>query len=320
MVFRILLVLFILNCFTLSPLDIIVISDAAEMVRTKKILFRFDFSKSERFLYREMLRFSCDNPNIKLKYWKSFSASKSEYVRPFRQFKRVFIGSFDLEVFYESNVSDDKKLLQELAKTTLAISYVSLTGQQQHAAGTTLVSLADSYKELAENEVLSSSAVEQEQVTINRTNGDETVLIDDEISYLQQLASFSLQIHNLFTKILRLCMPWISILILMALLFFMILKMFVSAFFTRAPGIIIAIRGLSVFSPIIVFYWLVNLGVGGIRYFLLGIYCLALGLYLFFQRKNGDENSQDKLYRIIGHILLIISVPLLFHGLVSMVF
>lgn len=322
--------LFILSWFVLElernyALELIVLNDIPEMVKTKKIILRVTPSQHEKILYREMFRFSTNTDKIRLLLWKSSVAAKTEYIAPFHQPKRVFTGPFELEFTYECrNISDDD-LPVVLAQTSLAISYVSLNENQKHRAQTSVVSISGplddqdlrgNFKyhlsgDLLFDQTVSSSLDE----SISGIQFQQLPEFDEEAAYLKKL-EFLYEQFCLFC--LNVTMQWGVLFILIVFVFFAAL-LGIWLMCIKYPEVlkyypVIAARGIFILLPIAISGLFGFCGELGIGFILLGIYSFLLGCYLLVMHA-GNLSFSSKLITLIGCCAVIVSLPFFLKGL-----
>lgn len=302
-----------------QALELAVINDIPEMIRSKKIALRVDFSTEEKFLYRDMLRFSSSNTKIVLRYWKASVAAKSEYISSFHQTKRVFVEPFDLELTFEGINTSETTLPEELSQTNVIISYVTLNNQQAHTAKTTIVPVSQTDKkafspiETSINHIASPSQNHPGMLTINR------LPLDDEISYLHQGEAFYLQFGNLIHQINH-SLGWIFVLtILLLMLLFGTWRLFKHSnplltkyYPAQCVHIILSL------TPIAFAYALDAGGGAGIANIILGCYALIIGCYLFITQHGLPRTFKTKCLSIIGSICCVSALPLIIKGLLIM--
>lgn len=307
-----------LTSFT-QALEVAVLNDISEMIQSKKIVLRVDFSSEEKFLYRDMLRFSSSNPRVILRYWKASVAAKSEYISSFHQTKRVFTEPFDLEITFEGADTKETSLSTELTSTNIIISYVSLNDQLMHEAKTTVIPIARSE--------LSSPAPGHFALNNNSAATPETkslsllvnTIYDEEISYLHQVEDFYYQLGNLINRITQ-STGFIFIIALFTLITFFgiwngLRKKYSFLEKHYPPQLTNLIISLS---PITLAYCIKTLGAVGESYVILGIYILIIGCYLLIKQDQLAKNSKTKSLAIIGSLFCISSLPIIIKGLLLM--
>lgn len=299
-----------------QALEVSVLNDVSEMISTKKIMLRIDFSSREKFLYRDMLRFSSSNPKIILRYWKASAATKPEYISSFHQKKRVFADPFDLEITFETSDSKENSLLSELTNTNIVISYVSLNTQLAHDAKTTVIPITKSeiFSPTLKNLDFSNKLTATKHPEIINFKG--SAFCDEEISYLYQIEDFYYQLGDLANRINQSTEAIFIIGLLVLILFFGIWKTlrkqcsFLEKYYPYQLTKIIILL-----APIILAYGIKAFGAAGISYLIIGIYVLIIGSYLLVKQDHEQKNVKSQSLLILANIFCIIALPLIIKGI-----
>ena len=315
---------FFFTTHVLHPLELVMLNDIVEIAETKKIMLKIIFSEHEKVLYKEMFRFSSNNPQIKLRFWKASITPKSEYIIPFHQPKRIFTHSFSVELTVEVQGLDESNLQDQLANTSIAVSYVILDDRQKHHAKTIFTHLDAINKSKKEE-------VSLMQIADNFEKSFENVLVskdqpisplkhyDEEAVYLKRFEDFCLQLYDLITSFLA---RWtlffiIFIAVLMGLLFFALFIM-QNTSQTIFCYVLHVVHSLVIFLPFVCIAMLSFFGCQGVALVSLGLYNFLLGNY-FIINGNEKENFNAKCLRMIGGGLVISSLPLVIKGILFFV-
>ena len=310
-----------------AALELAVLNDITEMVKSKKIMLKVAFSPSEKLVYREMLRFSSSNRLIVLRFWKASAAAKKEYVASFHQPKRVFTESFELELTFEALNVDEGALPRVLAQTNVAISYVALDAQQKHNAQTAFVNCAGQKVSdgNTNNETFGPEAtvleVQLSQVlsgTQQAASSDDSVLVpvvDDEIFYLKRGEAFYQQVYYLLARIIDIWgIFFIVFIILMAAVMIgirLLLRKYPQALQRYYPTKFEHL--IFVLTPIACLGIIGFCGAPGVALIALSAYSLLLGCYLLITQSE-QQDFTPKSLGLLGSFLVISALPLFLKG------
>lgn len=329
----------LLVCTGLSALEFGVLNNAADMAKTKKITLRVDFSAGEKWVYKEMFRFSSDNQKIALKSWKPSVASTSEYITQFHQAKRVFTVPFDIDLVFEGPAgADDEVLVEQLERTAVTVSYVSLSDQNKHLAQTASIQLVargvvDRVIGLSLSMTGTVPGGVRDVLPVRRhpcpstelrinSSGDpsfqtSTIQADEEITYLMRSATFYKQVCDLAERICNFCAPifimlisfFVALLILMRLL--MRSRPWLSRYYPASFSHLI-----FALLPIALIYLFVLIISSALAFVLLGGYLLVLGCYLVITQQEQPKTFKVKGLLLIGGIFIVMALPLALKGIV----
>jgi hypothetical protein len=307
-----------------SAIELAVLNDIGEMVKTKRVVLRVVLSPGEKLVYREMLRFSTDNEKIRLCFWKASVAAKTEYIEPFHQAKRVFTDAFELELTYEGIGLDEASLPGMLAQTSVAVSYVSLDEASKHNAQTVIVSLAGvsigreyRFEKNMVNQPLEHSLSSTFQRIVREVAPTLPPVVDGEIVYLKRAEVFYEQMYQFLARFIQ---KWGVIFII-----------FIFGIATGLFGLRIVLRkvpkamtyypesfadGIFVLVPIACVAGLGFCGAFGVGFVLFGGYSLLLGCYLLVQYAGG-LSFKAKSLAMAGCLFITASLPLILKGLLA---
>jgi hypothetical protein len=310
-----------------GAIELAVLNDIAEMVKSKKIILKVAFSPSEKLVYREMLRFSSSNQHIVLRFWKASAAAKTEYVASFHQPKRVFTESFELELTFEALDVEEVFLPLVLEQTNVAVSYVALGKQQKHNAQTAFVNCAGHKvsNENTNNETFQSPPVSLQVHFSQVVSGTQQahssykvivpLVVDNEIFYLKRGDFFYQQVHYLLACIID---TWgiffITFIILMTALMtgirFLLGKypQFLNCYYPSTLEQLIFFLIPIAFLGILGFF-----GAPGVAFIGLSVYSLLLGCYLLITQSH-EKDFITKSLGLIGSLLIISALPFFLKG------
>ncbi|MBM3886326.1 hypothetical protein FJ364_00190 [Candidatus Dependentiae bacterium] len=319
--------LVVFNPVPTDSLELNVLNDLHEMANAKKIQLKVSFSPTDKLVYREMLRFSSSNPAIVLRYWKASAPATSEYVAAFHQPKKVFAESFVLELTFDVSEHEQVDVVAQLARTNIAVSFVSLESKQKHNAQTALVNLGeknivlpDDQKHLNDNEAkaldvsiehIIKDVLEEKKQQRNYRQP----IVDDEIFYVKRFEDFCAQIARLLETLVDVIEIYFIGIVLLFMVMLALLKFFLQRYsielwyYPRSFGAFI-----SMLFPIACIGVVHFFGARGFASMLFGLYSLLLGIYLLVTNSI-QKNFATKSIDLIGGGLVISSLPLIVKGI-----
>ena len=87
-----------LHFVCVNAVDIQIANDFSNILSTETISLRFNLSAEDQAVYKEFLRFSIDLDNVELKNWHALIRYTEQYIPLFRQNKKLYSDSFNIEI------------------------------------------------------------------------------------------------------------------------------------------------------------------------------------------------------------------------------
>ncbi len=308
---------------SLKALEFVVLNDVSDIAKTKKIMLKVDLSRGERWAYREMFRFSSSNPTIVLRSWKASVASTSEYIVQFHQTKRVFAGSFDIELTFDSPGVEDAALVEQLEQATVMVSYVVFTDVQKHKAHTEVVKLVDRAKEAGDTKkdailglALSMTTTIPGVVVDSSVAKAKAFVPDDEITYLIRGEKFYTQLGDLVERIQKACAS-LFMSIVFGLVSLLLLMRFLMRSHPRLGRYYPVTFAHTIFAllPPALIYLIAAVVSSAVASILLGGYFLVLGCYIVVTQHEKPKTFKTKSLLLLGGICIVMALPLVLKGI-----
>ena len=297
-----------------NGIEITLINDLPDIEQSKKIMLRVSLGIDDKAVYKDMMRFSSSNKNIKLRYWKPSEPATTDDSAIFKQTKRVFHSSFDVALSFEKKPGAENNFLADyLAHTEIVVSCLVAKTDGTSYAHALCLSLVP-HKETKGLHRADDVYLLPQAGILSAVHEGPEVLRDTESFYLKQSNSFLDQILVIMHYITRASAPWILAAMVLFLFFWGIAWKYVHKRFRKfIPVFRRRKKIIFIMCPLGVVGALGYLVPSAITYLSFGLYFGIFGIFLIMLRV---KNSRlQTLTQFLGGCCIVVAPVLMVWGI-----